>query len=395
MRILVGWDDAAEIDLLQMYLNLDDNTVQVLTEPEEFLAQAQSEAWDVYLISATWPDAEQAFAVFQRLRACCPDPPIVAATNPADVYRLARYLTAGLRSYVIRDANKDYLFLLQASLAAAVDAVRAEQERLIAEKLRQEIDSVRKLQESIIPRLLHMPAGYQLQGRYESGELRVYGGQPVTMAGGDYYNALSLPDGNIALIVGDASGHGMKACMSIMTLHTLIQMLPTHDYRDTARFVHEINQNMCRQTIVNDDGGFITLLYGVLNPHQHTFEWSAAGHPLPILHQYTRDDITIQGEEDAVGMPLGVWEEAEYQAQKITLPESSRLLLYTDGLAEAFNETAGVHHEFGLTGIRDVLKQTATATPEETVAALFHESHTFTADLGRHDDTSVLLVHRA
>ncbi|MEZ5949834.1 MAG: hypothetical protein R3C12_11585 [Planctomycetaceae bacterium] len=73
--------------------------------------------------------------------------------------------------------------MLHAALTAAIDGVRAERERLIAEKLRQEVDSVRKLQESIIPRLLQMPVGYAILGRYESSEMRVLGGQPVTMAG--------------------------------------------------------------------------------------------------------------------------------------------------------------------------------------------------------------------
>ncbi len=395
MRILVGWDDSEEAELLLLYLNVDDNAVVIEVDAASFLETAASRNdWDVFLLPTGWPDPETAYTTFRQLRSLHPEPPIVAATLPGESFRLARFLTAGLRSYVIRDENKDYLFLMHAALSAAIDAVRAERERLIAEKLRQEVDSVRKLQESIIPRLLQMPSGYKVQGRYESAEIRVLGGQPVTMAGGDYYNALQLPDGNVALIVGDASGHGMKACMSIMTLHTLIQMFPTHNYRDTAQFVSEINHNLSQQTIVSEDGGFITLLYGILDPREHVFEWTSAGHPLPLLHRLKCGEVSTQGDPDDVGMPLGVWEEAEYVTQKIELPDNSRLLLYSDGLAEALREEDGKHQEFGLTGITGVLSESTGRPLEELVSALFHASHEFTAGVGRHDDTSVLIVQR-
>lgn len=393
MRILVGWDEGDEVDLLQMYLGIEGNEAVIETDPDTFVSRADKESWDVVLIATSWPDVESSFEIFQKLQLTVHERPVVAATHPADVYRLARFLTAGLRSYVIRDGNKDYMFLLQASLAAAIDAVRAERERLIAEKLRQEVDSVRKLQESIIPRMLHMPEGYDIKGRYEPSEIRVLGGQPVTMAGGDYYNALTLPDGNVALIVGDASGHGMKACMSIMTLHTLIQMFPTQDYRDTAGFIEQINRNISRQSIVSDDGSFITLLYGILNPKEQTFEWTAAGHPLPLLQRLTDQSITEEGDADKIGMPIGVWEEAEFEAQQISIPDNSRLFLYTDGLVEAYHDEDGKHTEFGLQGIRDVMTEKASAGLEELIEELFSRSHDFTEGVGRHDDTSVLIVH--
>lgn len=395
----MGWDNQEEADLLELYLNVEGNEIVIKTDWEEFLKSAQAgPPWDVFLINTSSPDADTAFEAFQKLREFSADHPVVGAAEQNDVYRIARFLTSGMRSYIIRDENKDYMFLLHSALSSAIEGVRAERERMISEKLRQEIDSVRKLQESIIPRLLEMPAGYDILGRYESSEISVYGGRPVTMAGGDYYNALTMPDGNIALIVGDASGHGMKACMSIMTLHTLIQMFPSKRYRKTSTFVKEINENLSKQIIVNDDGGFITLLYGVLNPKKHTFEWSAAGHPLPILQNLADGTIQEKGEVDKVGMPLGIWEDAEYQSQKITIPPSSRLMLYTDGLAEAFNDGGDSenkkHVEFGIKGIFNILKETANDSLEPTIDSLFNASHEFTQGVGRHDDTSTLIVHR-
>ncbi|MBV10380.1 response regulator [Rubinisphaera sp.] len=395
MRVLVGWDDADEAELLKLYLDVDDTEVEVHTTWDDFLAAAKKDpSWDVFLISTSSPDVDTAYEAFMKLREVSADHAVVGASSQEDVYRIARFLTTGLRSYVIRDHNKDYMFLLHAALQSAMESVRAERERVISAKLRQEIDSVRKLQESIIPRLLNVPKGYQIEGRYESSEINVYGGLPVTMAGGDYYNALTMPDGNIALLVGDASGHGMKACMSIMTLHTLIQMFPSKRYTDPAVFVRDINESLCSHAVVNDDGGFITLLYGILNPVKHEFEWAAAGHPLPMVHDLTTNTLDERGSTDDVGMPLGIWEEAEYVSQKIDVPEHSRLALYSDGLAEAFCDDEGHHVEFGVPGIKRVLQESVQSTLKETVEALFQSSHAFTQGLGRHDDTSVLIVQR-
>ncbi|HCS53050.1 MAG TPA: regulator, partial [Planctomycetaceae bacterium] len=200
MRVLVGWDDADEAELLKLYLDVDDTEVEVHTTWDDFLAAAKKDpSWDVFLISTSSPDVDTAYEAFMKLREVSADHAVVGASSQEDVYRIARFLTTGLRSYVIRDHNKDYMFLLHAALQSAMESVRAERERVISAKLRQEIDSVRKLQESIIPRLLNVPKGYQIEGRYESSEINVYGGLPVTMAGGDYYNALTMPDGNIAL----------------------------------------------------------------------------------------------------------------------------------------------------------------------------------------------------
>ena len=96
-------------------------------------------------------------------------------------------MTAGLRSYVIRDDNCDFLFLVHAILEAAVKQVETERERLISAQLRKEVQSVRELQESTISTNIETPEGFKIVAKYESSQIRVLGSKHVTMAGGDYY----------------------------------------------------------------------------------------------------------------------------------------------------------------------------------------------------------------
>ncbi|MCH7990336.1 MAG: SpoIIE family protein phosphatase [Planctomycetes bacterium] len=396
MRILVGWDDPDQAELINLYLSAGDNAVIVATKPEQLLTLAGAEQhWDVILISTSLPDIDASFELFQKINRLRPETPIVGACFTDDVYRIARFMTAGMRAYVIRDEAGDFVFLLQATLESAVAAVMAEREKLISAKLREEVESVRKLQESIIPADLQCPEGYHMVARYESSQIRVLGGQPVTLAGGDYYDVFTPTDESMIMLVGDASGHGMKACMSIMTMHTLIRMIRSNKYNDTASFVEEVNRHLCDQTIVNEDGGFITLLYAILQQDTNELQWTSAGHPFPMLQNMEDNTIRDLGGEDDGGFPLGIVPDAEYSIQTTFIPPKSRLLIYTDGLAEAFPDGQQGHSEFGIKGIVKVLQESRDLPLDETLASLFAESHAFTKGQGRHDDTSVVLMERS
>ena len=395
MRILVSWDDAAQVELLKMYLGLDDNAVFATTDREQFMAFVNSpQTFDVILMAASYPDYDVGFETFQLITEVRPTCPVVAACPQSDVYRIARFMTAGLRSYLIRDDNGDFMFLVQAILEAAVRQVDTERERQISAQLRKEVESVRELQESIIPNEIETPPGFNITARYESSQIRVIGSQPVTMAGGDYYEAFTLPDNRIVMLVGDASGHGMKACMSIFTMHTLIRMIRFDDYIDTAKLVKHINHELCKQSVVSGEGGFITMLYGVFDTKTRELSWACAGHQMPVLHNLDTDEITEVAEaEEASGLPIGIFEDGDYVNNRTIIPPRSRLLLYTDGLIEAFpSGSRDDHIEFGMDGLERSMRASKDKTVTECLEGLFSDSYDFTKGAGRHDDTSVMIL---
>jgi len=396
MRILAIWDNESEADLVSMYLGIDDNQVTTLIGPDALREHVQKPGqYDIVLMPITLPDAETGFAIFEEVRRTWLDAPIVGACLAADVFRIVRFMANGMSAYVIRDPAGDYMFMLQAILESTVDAVRAARDQQLAQKLREEVESVRKLQESVIPKHLEAPNGYAICGRYEPSQIRVLGGHPVTMAGGDYYDVFTLEDDKIVMLVGDASGHGMKAAMSIMTMHTLVRMIRTQKYKDTSHFVEEINRQLYEQSIVNEEGGFITMLYAILDVRTGELEWTSAGHPPPLLHDLTTGEVYPLGPDDAGGLPLAVLDDAEYETYKSQIPNNIRLLLFTDGLEEAFPEgIVDKHNQFGVDGIIRTLKAATELTIQDTLQKLFDDSNAFTKGSGRHDDTSVVLLER-
>lgn len=395
MKALVAWNDDAQAELLALYLNNEDDLAEIHVTREEVIEAATGETrWDVILLGINGDEIDASYELFEELRRLLPDCPVVGACKNDDVFRIARFMTHGMRTYLIRDDAGDFVFMVHAILESTVEAVRAERERIVAEKLREEVDSVRKLQESIIPHDLATPCGYKVVARYESSQIRVLGGQPVVMAGGDYYDVFMLDDDSLVLLLGDASGHGMKACMSIMTMHTLIRMMRNDKYRDTATFVSEVNNRLCEQQIVSEEGGFITLLFGILNAESHEFQFTAAGHGPPLLHRLNENTIEEIGNVDEGGLPLAIYSDADYDVSRFTIPPHSRLLLYTDGIEEAFPPDDADHTEFGRAGIERVLKDCRQKSIDATLQALFDESHAFTGGQGRHDDTSIVLLER-
>lgn len=411
MRILVGWNDVAQGDLIQLILSAGDHDVVLCTNWERFDAEVQgSDAWDIVLMAIGEGPGEESsdresetdaaedevsYDRFCNVRNTLPGVPIVGACSGDNVYRIARYMTNGMRMYLIRDSSGDFIFMMQSILESTVQSVRAEREQFIAEKLREEIESVRKLQESIIPQDLDCPDGFDISARYESSQIRVMGGQPVTLAGGDYYDVFRLDDDSLVVLVGDASGHGMKACMSIMTMHTLVSMIRTHAYEDTAKFVADVNRRLCEHSVVSGEGGFITLLYGILRTDTNEFQWTSAGHPIPMLQDLADGSVEPLGTLEDGGLPLGVVEDAEYDVHTSIIPPGSRLLVYTDGLEEAFPYGNRDHDQYGIEGIVRTMQTTRDQSTKAALQALFDESTAYTLGAGRHDDTSVVLVERA
>ncbi|MFN0019628.1 MAG: PP2C family protein-serine/threonine phosphatase [Pirellulaceae bacterium] len=396
MRILVGWDSAAESETIQSFLNIGDNTADVFGEATPFEAALMTGSYDVVLLALNFPTQQDCFPLFQRIRRERPDTPIVGAWFQGELSHIAKFILSGLHSYLLRDSSGEFIMLLITVLEAAHQSVLAHRARLLADKLREEVESVRQLQESVIPASLPQMDGYKIVARYEPSEIRVLGDRPVVMAGGDYYDAFRVRDNTLIMILGDAAGHGMRACMSIMTMHTLIGMIRDQSYPDTAEFVTEVNRRLCRSTVVSgDSGGFITLLYGSLNTDLHKLQWTSAGHPIPLIQDLATNEVRPLGLAEQCGLPLVVAEDWEYPSVEVDIPLGSRVLLYSDGLEEAFPNDNERHRQFGLAGITQTLKETAHLPLEQVLDELFAASNRATNGSGRMDDTSVMLLERS
>jgi len=395
MRVLVGWEDEIEAETINLILNVDETEAVIATDGAEFEDHLESRSWDIVLLSTGFPSEDESLPLYLKIQEATPNIPVVGVWQQGRFTSLAKLISHGLHSHLMRDTEGDFIFLLPSMIEAAQTAVVAQRSRILAERLREEVDSVRRLQESVIPKDLPAPEGYHLVARYEPSQIRVMGSNPVIMAGGDYYDAFNLDSNKLILLVGDASGHGVKACMSIMTMHTLIRMIRDHRYSKTVDFVSEVNRRLCSSDIVQDEGGFITLLYSTLDLTSHRLTWTAAGAPMPILQDLTTNEVRVMGGEEQGGLPLAIDEDWVYEEVELFIPEKSRLLIYTDGLDEAFPADGDQSEQFGIEGIIEALKSSRDLPLDQALERLFDASNAATQGTGRHDDTSVVLLERS
>lgn len=173
------------------------------------------------------------------------------------------------------------------------------------------------LQRSLLPDTLPHDEHLELSVRYLPGARG-------TEVGGDWYDAIPLPDGRVGLVVGDVMGRGVRAAAVMGQLRAAL--------RSYALEGHMPSQVLHRLEAVADAFGehqLTTCVYGVYEPAQQRLWLSSAGHPPPVL---VRDGV---GEflDVPVGLPLGVGE-ASYEDLLVPLDASATLLLYTDGLVE-------------------------------------------------------------
>ena len=394
MRILVGWDNSEVAELIGLYLNTDKHSAVIEEDRDALIRRATHDGpWDVALLSTTFPDTDAAFDAFRDLHERLPGCPIVGACDSSNVVSIVRFLAAGMHTYLLRDAGGDFMFLLLATLESAVEAAQAERDQQIADKLRDEVEAVRKFQTAMIGDSLHAPPGYAAAAMYEPSEIRVRGENPVVLAGGDFYDLFPIDRSRYGIIVSDAAGHGMQACLSVTILQTHLQILQESRIRSAAELVQNLNQRFCAHRIVKRRGNLATVLGGILNVDRHEFTWTSAGHPFPLLDSRNGNTPVSLGDRRDAGPPLGVDGELRYREVTTKLPPRSRLILYSDGLTEASpDENSGL--QFGLEGVGATLRRVVERNADDAVRALMNDSNAFTRGAGRHDDTSVLVLDR-
>lgn len=212
--------------------------------------------------------------------------------------------------------ESDELLLTQLAQLAAVAVENAE-------RFEQEHDIAQTLQRSLLPSSLPPVRGLEMAVRYQPGGAG-------SQVGGDWYDAVPLDDGRVALTVGDIMGRGTRAAAVMGQLRTALRAYALQDLPPTVvmRSIDRLLQD------VGDDA-MATATFLVLDPFQHRFEVVAAGHPPPLL-------VAPDGTRTFVGCdphtPLGVLDAPLYNPTVQSIPPGAMLLLYTDGLVEERGE---------------------------------------------------------
>jgi serine phosphatase RsbU (regulator of sigma subunit)/anti-sigma regulatory factor (Ser/Thr protein kinase) len=210
--------------------------------------------------------------------------------------------------------------------AQAAPAVRVAQlvrqqqiEAQARERLEQELRVARVVQQTLLPKELPTPAGWQVAAYW----------QPAQAVSGDFYDFIALPDGNLGVVEADVTGKGVPAALVMASARGILRVAAEQDPTSPGKVLAHVNELLCPDL---PPSMFVTCLYGVLNPHTGRFVFANAGHNLPV--KCTLDAVV---ELRATGMPLGLLPEMTYDEHEAFLEPGERILIYSDGLVEAHN----------------------------------------------------------
>jgi len=213
---------------------------------------------------------------------------------------------------------------------------RAEEDR---EREVQELSAARVIQQQLLPDELPSLSGWRVAAHY----------RPAREVGGDFYDFLELPDGQVALVTGDVTDKGIPAALVMATTHSILRgdapglVSPGSVLqRANDRLYPDIPAHM-----------FVTCLYAVLDPATGRLRYANAGHNLPYA-------ATADGVEElrATGMPLGAMPGMSYEEKETHLAPGDLVLLHSDGLVEA-HEPGG--EMFGFPRLQKVVEKSGGA----------------------------------
>jgi hypothetical protein len=246
--------------------------------------------------------------------------------------------------------------LLLISLVYAVYRYSVEQsERQGA--LEQEFKSAQELQQVLIPETLPSLDGYAVTSAY----------RPAQQVGGDFFQLIAQPDGSALLVLGDVSGKGLKAAMTVSLIVGTIRTVA-----DTVDEPAELLSILNRRLHGRLKDGFVTCL-ALRLAAEGDCVLASAGHPAPFLN---REELSLPG-----ALPLGLDLNADYETKRFHLAVGDRLTLYTDGLLEARNPAGEI---FSFERLRALIATQPDAKQATDAAVAF----------GQDDDITVMTLTR-
>ena len=266
------------------------------------------------------------------------------------------------RSFRLGEDETEALRVASAQAATAIEnARRFERQRRVA----------RSLQAGLLSTAMPTFGGCEIQAVYEPASSE-------SDVGGDFFDAFELPDGRIALVIGDVSGKGAEAAAQTAMAKYMLRAFATLD-PEPERVLFELNNALLQGL---DEDRFTTLAYGVFDPSDGSCRIAVGGHPPPMV---LRKDTGEVDQFEHGGMVLGAFEDFEFDGESVKLENGDVLVAYTDGLVEARSG----QDFYGRDRVAESLRRHSTRPAAELVRSVLDDAKAFGAVS---DDTVVFAL---
>jgi sigma-B regulation protein RsbU (phosphoserine phosphatase) len=244
------------------------------------------------------------------------------------------------------------------------------------ERLNREVEIAREVQERLFPQTLP-----QIRGIDYAGACR-----PALGVGGDYYDFLALPGGQLGIAIGDVSGKGIAAALTMASLQASLRGEASRMTDDLAALVSNVNRLLYEASSASR---YATFFYGQYNPASRRLTYVNAGHNPPMLFHHAAGEWQLSRLETG-GTVVGLLESFPYEQGVVTIAPDDVFVAYTDGISEAMNT---IDEEWGEERMMTTIRSCNGLNPSETIARLMQAADAFVAGAKQHDDMTLVVIH--
>jgi phosphoserine phosphatase RsbU/P len=260
--------------------------------------------------------------------------------------------------------------------------VRAREQAMAAldkehQRVRQYLSLAMEVQQNLLPKTDPQVDGLDIAGK------SIY----CDETGGDYYDFLEVgnpAEGKIGVVVGDVSDHGIPSALLMATVRALIRQRCS-SFGKIDQVVSDVNRQLAAD--VKDSGRFMTLFYTEIDKPNNSIRWVSAGHEPAMVYNPATDSFNdLNGGNN---LPLGVFEDAEFEEKNRELVPGQVIIIATDGIWEARNPDGNM---FGKDRIYQIIRQNASASANEIQNAVLESLEGFRKETKLEDDLTLVVI---
>jgi phosphoserine phosphatase RsbU/P len=370
-RTLIADDQPDVRAALHLLLKGAGYQTEAADSPGAVLDAIKQQKFDLVLMDLNYArdttSGKEGLDLISSIQALDHELPIVVMTAWATVDLAVESMRLGVRDFVQKPWENSRLLRKLRTHIDAGRVRRREQDR--EHQLRVELNEAREIQRGLLPRRMPHLEGFSLASAW----------QPAHEVSGDYLAAFKLNESHAALCVADVAGKGFPAALLMSNMQAVLKSLASESVAP-GELCAKLNQVMCGNTPLRK---FISCFYSDLDVRNRTLTFTNAGHNPPMLMRRNGECIRL----DDGGRVIGAFTDSRYTQREIKLDEGDKLLLFTDGVTEARNESG---EEFGEERLHECLRAYRGRNAAELRTIILDQVTEFCSD--NFDDDAALMI---
>jgi sigma-B regulation protein RsbU (phosphoserine phosphatase) len=302
------------------------------------------------------------------------------------LYEGTQRIAEGDFSWRIPVKGKDQL----AELGKSFNNMTAQLENLVViakekERLQSEVQIAGEVQNQLFPRATPEMRTIELVGVCEAAR----------MVSGDYYDYLCLPDGNLALAIGDVAGKGISAALLMASIQSIMRTQlaaglarsatagngNSASHLSTSNMVAQLNRQLYANTAPEK---YATFFFGVYEENSRVLTYTNAGHLQPLLLHNGNSQLL-----EVTGTVVGAFPVIRYEEQTVQIQSGDMLIAYTDGITEPENAYG---QEFGIERLSETALRYQHSEPQEVVARIMEAVKQWSTAPELPDDMTIVIA---